>query len=116
MGADRMVAFYGVRYAVETDDGEVAALYGYAEGGFKAAVRAAGLEYYLGLDEREVMHLYVGSLLVVASRERLGEKDVAYRAVPDEELHRTMAEVRAKLQEIGVKETPMLHIEYQPDS
>jgi hypothetical protein len=116
MGSDCFIVFYGIRYSFENSnevennlDNDTKIL------DIKDLAKSVGLREYLAIDEKENQQLFIGQLISVSSAELLDDEYTYYKSLPDEELQNIMADVKKKLKEANITETPMLHMQLQPD-
>src|SRR5436190_1994272 len=108
MGADRFIAYYGLRFEVPHDDAGIESLEEGTDPRLVAADKAM-LNSYFGRVSDGRAHFLLNS----TSLGCFGYQDNFQNSVADEELSRVASETRRRLQEAGFAEVPSLLLQFE---
>jgi hypothetical protein len=108
MGADSVIAFYGIRLTLDDDDIEAAETKDHP---YMVAAQRVGLQTFWGRErETEPYFLMIGHRLAW-----LGAEHHTQIALDRSEVVEVMEDVQRKLSRMGARDTPRLHLQYHFD-
>ena len=109
MGADLVIAFFGIKLALDPDDEETLEACGAATDPRCVAATAAGLQVYPGrMTDGEDYFLYVGHCLG-----RIGLEGESHTRLTEAQFLEIAAAVRKRLIAAGFREQPALHLQLE---
>lgn len=111
MGADAVVIYYGVRDTVTNDDEEQIEMLETRQHWTQQSARNARLNHWWGLlTDGSDYHILLGKEVGI-----FGLEGDYHKSIDLTTLHQMKEEVQAAFQELGIKESPSLHIQLEAD-
>ncbi len=116
MGADLVILYYGVHFALRDDDEDLMVQLENETYPVIPAAKSAGLDTWWGYsDASGNIHLLIGRQLAMLSAERLDAGWSGYAAMRDSQMRLIAEDVRTRLGLLGISTEPMLHAQLEPD-